>query len=909
MIKIISFVCLLLCFNLFGQDLVTIKGRVVDSSSKLPLGFSTVYLTNSNKYKLIGYAITDLKGDFELRVTKTNSPSVLKVSNVGFKDYQYSFISIKGDLELEPIFMEENVNQLDEVIIKYEIPPVRMKKDTLEFNASSFKVRPDSNVETLLKQLPGVEIGTDGKITVNGKVVNQILVNGKPFFDKSGKIAIQNLPSDLINKVQISDTKTKAEQLSGKSASSNNSSINLTIDKDKNKGMFGKVTGGYGTNDRYESSLLANKFNDKMKISLLMSANNINSTGFSMDEIFDNMGGGRNSNTTYNDDGSFGVGNDNFESNTGITTSKIVGLNYRDQWAKKFDQNASYIYSNSNSENKNDTKQTNFFPDGEFVTNSSSQTEKNKFAHNFDLEFEYRIDSTATIVFIPNFSKSNFRLDAKSSSSSLNENNTLLNENFSDNYENNNIFIYNGKIDFYKSFRKRKRFFNFSFENSNSENTKEITNKSETISYQNLNLIDNRNQFINIDNKEEEYKSIIGYNEPLTGSLSLNMGINLYYKKSIYDTKTFDLNLISDSYTDLNQALTSFLTSLTKTISPTLGFSIEKNKFSFALNLGGSLTNFDNSSLYLTNETNLNREYKYPNLNSNFNIKLGKSISIWFSYYYNVNFPEGQQILPVENLIDPLNSIVGNENLDPNKSHNFYLSFREVESSNKSFFSIYINGLIRDSNVVGTTIFDASGKRKISYENVSDTYSYLLGGNWYKSIKNGEHTFKYGIGLDVILALDKGFTNNQLYSANAMKLIPNLNITYDYGSLLTIAPSYSVAFDKTSYTNYLIDTVSNNLHKFNIQTTNYWPKNFVFGNDLSYVYNSNIADGFKKDFYLWNISLGYSIFNKKLLSKIKFYDVLNQNQSIKRSITPNVIRDESDTVLKRYIMFSLTYKI
>src|SRR5690606_11931928 len=152
---------------------------------------------------------------------------------------------------------------------------------TLEFNASSFKVRPDANVETLLKQLPGVEIDEDGKITVNGKEVNQILVNGKPFFDKDGKIALQNLPANIINKVQVTDTKTKKEEISGDKASGNNSSINLTIDEDKNKGVMLKAMAGYGTDERYESSLMLNYFKGDARLSILGSSNNINSVGFS----------------------------------------------------------------------------------------------------------------------------------------------------------------------------------------------------------------------------------------------------------------------------------------------------------------------------------------------------------------------------------------------------------------------------------------------------------------------------------------------------------------------------------------------------------------------------------------------------------------------------------------------------
>jgi hypothetical protein len=99
------------------------------------------------------------------------------------------------------------------------------------------------------------------------------------------------------------------------------------------------------------------------------------------------------------------------------------------------------------------------------------------------------------------------------------------------------------------------------------------------------------------------------------------------------------------------------------------------------------------------------------------------------------------------------------------------------------------------------------------------------------------------------------------------------------------------------------------VHRINLQTTSYWPKNWVFGNDFGYTYNSRIASGFKKDFYLWNTSLSYGFFDKNMIAKVKVYDVLNQNQNFSRTISATAIRDEENTILKRYAMFSLTYKI
>jgi hypothetical protein len=268
----------MLCFASFSfsQNTFQLSGKVIDKTSKAPLESATIYLTSVKDSTIIDYTISDRNGNFSLKSRKSEAAANFKISFNGFKNYTTKIDNILKDKDFGVIELDEQTSQLDEIIVKGEIPPIQIKTDTLEFNAGSFKVAPDANVEALLKQLPGVEIDEEGKITVNGKEVNNILVNGKPFFGKDGKIATQNLPADMIDKVQVTDTKTKAEEVSGRAATSNESTINLTIQEDKNKGMFGKATAGYGSDKRYESSLLFNYFKDTQKISVLGSSNNIN---------------------------------------------------------------------------------------------------------------------------------------------------------------------------------------------------------------------------------------------------------------------------------------------------------------------------------------------------------------------------------------------------------------------------------------------------------------------------------------------------------------------------------------------------------------------------------------------------------------------------------------------------------
>jgi hypothetical protein len=168
---------------------------------------------------------------------------------------------------------------------------------------------------------------------------------------------------------------------------------------------------------------------------------------------------------------------------------------------------------------------------------------------------------------------------------------------------------------------------------------------------------------------------------------------------------------------------------------------------------------------------------------------------------------------------------------------------------------------------------------------------------------------RFGLNLNANYSLDKGFTNTVSYNAKSLGISPSLYLSYDYGELLTVAPSYNYSYHETNFTNTSLNSSSNFVHRINLQTTNYWPKNWVFGNDFGYTYNSNISDGFKKDFYLWNTSLSYRFLDKRMTLKAKVFDVLNQNLSISRTISPTTIRDEENTVLKRYAMFSLAYKM
>jgi hypothetical protein len=896
-----SLLFVLFFFAANAQNNIVIKGTVYDINTQKPLESAMVYFSNVKDSTVVEYAATDKNGEFKISTKKYDRPVFLKINFMGYQTYTEEQNKLLENKDFGKLYLAQNETALNEVIVKNVAPPIRVKKDTLEFNAASYKVRPDANVETLLKQLPGVEVDTDGKVTANGKEVTQFLVNGKSFFGKDGAILLKNMPADMINKVQVSDFKTKKEELSKQEASSDDSSINFTIDEKKNKGLFGKVMGGYGSDDRYENSFILNYFNNKQKISLLGSANNINSTGFAMDEVFDNMGGGRNSRQATR----------STASGKGITTTNLVSFNYADEWAKVFNTTLGYDFKNTINENQSKSKQAEFLSSTSTnFTDSSSKTRNEGTENKANFEFEYKIDPTTRLVVTPNISKSRTNSNSESSSTAKDQDGLSLNESSGNSYKENASTAFGNTINFNKAFERKARNLSFVFSNNNSNSDSDAINESITIFNQGNKPNDERHQNGKSNNTADSYSTEIEYTEPITDSLRIRIGTELGWDSEVNDAKTYDYDDATQSYSVLNKLQTNYITSNQNSITPKVGLTLERNNFTFTLNSRTSIVDYDNHSLYLNNATDLNQQYVLPYGNAQVRYKFEKSKFITFRYNYSSSLPSASQLMPVANLANPLNTVIGNPELNVNKVNSVNINYRNFDMRTRSGYNLYATGDFYDSAVVASSVYDAvSGKRTTTYQNVAGTYRTAIGGNWGQSIKRDAHVVRYGLRLNGSYSLDKKFTNAVLYSAKSLGVSPNVYVSYDYGELLSVSPSYGLSYNESTYSNSSIKASSNVLHRINIQTTNYWPKNWIFGNDFGYNYNSNISGDFKKDFYLWNTSLSYGFFEKKMTLKVKVYDVLNQNQSATRTIAATTIRDEENTVLKRYAMFSLTYKL
>jgi hypothetical protein len=323
----------------------TIKGKLTDTSGNKPLGLATVTVFKAADTAIITYRLSDPDGNFKVPGLPFDVNCRVVVSFSGYSGYRKEFIIKTNEpvIDMGTVKLTPTATSLDEVIVYAERPPIVIKKDTVEFNASAFKTLPNALVEDLLKKLPGVQVDKDGNIMVNGKPVNRILVDGKNFFGDDPKMASRNLPSQVIDKVQVTDDKEEMLRNGDDDPNNVGKVINLKLKKGIKKSMFGKAYAGGGggpQGGRYEIGAIANIFRDTLQVSVMGYSNNLNRPGFSISDIrqtlgvsrsIDAMGGNSNqNNNTSNYGSSFSINDINFggeSRNGGITKSDGIGIN------------------------------------------------------------------------------------------------------------------------------------------------------------------------------------------------------------------------------------------------------------------------------------------------------------------------------------------------------------------------------------------------------------------------------------------------------------------------------------------------------------------------------------------------------------------------------------------------------
>ena len=871
----------------FGQEKkIIITGKVTDALN-LPLIDADVSLRSKSDSTKILSVFTDEEGAFKLEISAQENQSYILISDPLEGTFKKEFETIKNNIDLGTIVINPMVYDLKEVVIN-NVEAIVVKNDTIEYNAGSYKVKPNANLEALLRELPGFEMDDNGAITVNGKDVNEILIDGESFFGTDGKVALENLPADIIKKVQVSDFKTRNEKFSGERSKSNKSSLNITLKEDKKKGYMLKATGGFGTNNHYEGSIMANYFKGNRRLSLIGSSSDITASGM------------------VNGEGSRGRGGMGRRSSNGITTNTSVGLNYNDQLNDNLKIGTDYRLNHSYNKNENLTRQQNLNPDNIFTTTSNNKTNNETYGHNFGTNLEYTKNNTKIFIY-PSFNNSSSTSTTIGDSESVNEDEVLKNTTTSNNKTKSNANSFSNLLSVYQRF-KNKSYLDFSSTISVGKTDATTREISSAIFYDDSRENTNRNVNTSNISKNNSYNFDLKYTLPITDSINVSVGSAYNFSDSETNNYSLNFNEATGQFEDVNTDLTRLFSTKASIINPYAQFLLNKRKLSATLQVGTNIYKQDNFGVYKANSEQLTINEILPQLEGN--IRYQTENNMWMLMYnYTTSLASSSQLLAIEDQSSLTSTIIGNPNLNPNKSHNINFMFGNFDRKTRQGFNANLNYSYNESSIVNSIVTDENLTRRITYENVSGNYNFSGNFSFNKQYQKGVNKFRVNFGLSAGYGLTQGLNEGLKYEAYNTRISPNLRLNWDYGDYLTISPSYSLNFTKSKYENYQINGQDNVTHNLGIRTITTWPKNLSWTNDFSYNYNSRMAAGFTRDFFLWNTSLTYRFFNDKLEAGVKVYDILSQNNSFTRTISDQYIQDQQNNILTRFVMFTLTFNL
>lgn len=913
------FTVLSITFCAMAQKSGSIKGIAYDTATKHPIASATVTLLEKKDSSLVSFTMTDDAGRFEFKDIHTGEYRLL-ITHVNYHNCN-KIISISDNNKLADIgnvAMGDISKTLNEVVIQSEAPPVTLINDTVQYNAGSFKTAPNANVEQLLKILPGVKVEKDGTIKAQGEKVNRVLVDGKEFFGSDPKIATKNLPADAVDKVQVYDKQSDQAQLTGFDDGNYEKTINLKLKKDKKKGMFGKISAGAGTNERYEGKFNINSFKGARQVSAIGMGNNSNAEGFSFMDILNftgelnrmqrNGGGNININFSDNDAASYGIGGNR---NQGIRTAWGGGINYNNIIGTKVDLQSNYFYNRYNPNTESHIQRQYFLPDSSYFYNQNSYINNLNNNHRLNLNALYQVDSMNSIRITPSFTWQKTNNNSRNDYQTLGENKTITNEGFSNNSLNNEGYNFRNDIIYRRKMNRRGRTLSLTLQTS-------LNNSSGNGSVSSINSFYNPNGSLlkkdTLDQKNNTsanlsgYTTKIVYTEPILKRSLLEFSVAKSNTKSTSEKTTYDYNKINGKHDQLNSLLSNDFTNTYGYTNAGIRMRTQKRKYNYAIGatwqqaaLKGKLIGTAKDSLLGKTFTNI-----LPNARFQYNFSKFKSLS--FNYNTSTIQPDMSQLQPVPDNSNSLSIKKGNPDLKQEYTHNIQANLNLVSPyKNKNLF-IFFNAQATQNRIVNYDSISSLGVKTTKPVNVNGVYnvngniSYSMPVRFLKASVELSSTVNYYKG--------KQFINAVANNIRALSFGPEVKLDMTPNAKLKISVGAAFNYNNTKYslqqslnTKYLQQEYSASLD---------WemPKRFFFSTDFSYTINSQRASGFNSKIPLWNAGISKQLlkYNRGEI-KLSAVDLLNRNIGISRNSNQNYIEDSRVKTLRRFFMLSFTYSL
>lgn len=883
------------------QSGVNVTGSVVEQGSDTPIEQATVRLLNVKDSAMVRGVVSARNGSFTLKNVKKGS-YLLHITFIGY-DPLYQPLQITGKknpVNVGKLELSDGAIELGEAVVIGKAPEVTVRNDTVEYNADSYKVTEGSVLEDLLKKMPGVEVDSEGKITVNGKEVKKVMVDGKEFFSDDPKVASKNLPAKMIDKLQVLDKKSDMAQMTGFDDGEEETVINLTVKPGMKQGWFGNAYGGYGSKDRYEGNAMVNRFVNNDQITFMGGANNTNNMGFSdlASTMFSGMGGGGGRR------GGFGAG-------SGITSSGNAGLNFSKEFKPdKLTLGGNTRYSHSDNDARSKSDRQNILP-GDSSSYDNSEAMSRTKSDNFGVDFrlEWKPDTMTQLIFRPSFSLSHSMNDNFSDATTLDNERDTVNTNKSNNYSESNGYNLNASIDFSRKLNNKGRVFSATLSGGNSDSYSDGMNRSDIVYFNQTDalknsIIDQRSRY---DNKGFNYRAYVSWVEPIGHNNFIQATYSISQRKqealkNVYNQDADGIyNVLDSAYSQSYR--NNFISQ-----RASLSFKSQRAKFNYTigLNLDPSYSSSEN----FVGDTTLSKiTRKVVNLSpmAQFNYMFDKRTNLRIMYNGRTSQPSMTQLQPVADISDPTNITIGNPDLNPRYTNNVFIRFQQFTPEKQRAFMIMANGSYIINDIVSYTSYNQeTGVKTTTYKNVNGNYS----GNVRMMLNTPLKNKKFSINSMTMasFANSNGYINEEKNTNRNLILSERGGIDFR-SSYLDLGVNGNIRYNATS--NSL--QKENNQNTFNYgaggYTTIYLPLDFKIESDVNWSTNSGYGDGFKQNEVLWNASASKSFLkNNQGTLRFKIYDILQQRSNISRSVTASYIQDSEYNTLGSYFMVHFIYR-
>ena len=923
---------LLSCVSVFAQNSFEVSGTVVDKMTGEAVIGGSVKLMALPDSSFVEGTTTGTQGEFSLKNVKKGTYA-LKITYIGYAtkciDVDLSTQKKKA-LDIGYITMAADAIQLQGVEVTAHAAKVAVSGDSLVYNTAAYRVPEGSTLETLVKQLPGAKVDKEGNITINGKTVSKILVDGKEFFLNDKEVAMKNIPTEMIDKLKTYDRKSDLSRVTGIDDGEEETVLDLTVKKGMKNGWYGNVNLGAGTQHRYAERFNVNHFKDDFQATLLGSANNVSDMGFG-------GGGGR-----------WGWGNQ------GLRSSKEIGGNFAT--AKlKLETGGSIRYRFDGSDNEN-TSSTEYFNATLAKFNedyTKNMTSNQRLTGNFRIE--WKPDTMTNIIFRPDitYSRNRGRGNSMSASYSANPTDTITNRlaDFMVNSNANSNMSYStntslkGELQANRKLNSRGR--NVTLRvvgNYGDGRSKQLS--AADITYNNMGTEQQNNRYYETPTKSYNLLGQMTYSEPIADRTYAQLSYTYDYSYSRNDRRAYIYD--SDAYQTLSQSMENkrfdidavlrfmdemkYVLDSTDSVANRLSQFSEYRNYNQTVNLSFRRVresyNFSIGLDFLPQRTTLNYKYmgkEYPEITRKvFNVaprvnlrwNFDKQTNLHVRYNGRTRQPSMTNLLDITDDSNPLVITKGNPGLKPSFSHNVFANFNSYKAEQqRGIYSWLWFNTTRNSIDNKTTYDNTTGVRTTMPMNINGNWN-GGGGVGFNTGLGKQKLFNIGIDLGGDYTRRVGFYNNDFEGNADTKSVTrsiNLNSGLEFSYRKDqISIMFNGMLDYANSKNDLNQMGNMNTYDFSYGAEFEWTS--PWGTSLSTDIGMSSRRGYSSsemntNELLWNAQVSHSFLRGRALTVMfEVNDILGQQTNISRNIDALMRTDSRHNAIYQYGMLRVVYR-